>query len=241
MKLHIAMIEDEEVFSDQLASLLQQWTKETGNYIHTHLYSSGNPFLLDFDNGIPFDAVFIDVILPHGANGIEIAKMIRRVNESIPIIFVTGDTENIGQGYRVSAMQYLVKPARYSDIKLCMDKVHDLISRYEKTMYCFHKGKKSMMRIAFQDILYFSSALQYTEIHTCHGVERQLERLKNIETLLPKEFIRCHRSFIVNIEAIHAFDSKTIVLAGNIVLPLSKTYLEEVTGRCIEYFSKDIL
>ncbi len=239
MKVNIAVIEDESVFVDHLSDMLKKWSEEQNHLISIRTYFSGTPFLSDWEDGIDFDVIFIDVMLPSALNGIEIANEIRKTNKNVVLIFVTSIFEKMGEGYRVAAMQYLIKPAKYEDICTCMNKVADAVMNQKSTTYCFQKSKNTLTRIPYREILYFESSLQYTEIYTTSSVEKQLERLKNIETLLPHEFVRCHRSYIVNIEAIYSITPSTITLINKTEIPLSKTYFDSVKERISNYFRKE--
>ena len=228
MKINIAIIEDEAVFIEHLSGLLKKWSEENNHLISIRKYLSGSTFLSDWENGMDFDVVFIDIMLPYALNGVEIAKEIRRTNENVTLIFVTSVSEEMAEGYRVAAMQYLIKPADYKDICVCMDKVSDIVISRKTTMYSFQKNKNTLLRIPYREILYFSSCLQYTEIYTTREVEKQLERLKNIETVLPHQFVKCHRSYIVNVEAIYSITPTSITLINKAVIPLSKTYFDAI-------------
>lgn len=236
MKIKIAIIEDEQAFVDSLGRLLRQWSETYKYLIDIKSYATGEAFLLAWEASEIFDVIFVDIMLPNSVNGMDLAKYIREKNPQVPIIFATSVRENMGDGYRVSAMQYLVKPAMYSDIEECMNKISVDLSRKKSSIYCFRKSKNSISRIQYHDILYFSSSLQYTEIHTIYGVEKQLERLKNIETSLPDEFIRCHRSIIVNIEAVHSISPVSITLPDFTTIPISKTYFNAVKNKYLAYF-----
>ena len=238
MKVNIAIIEDEKPFVDHLYSLLEQWAAEKKHMLNVQVFRSGNTFLMNWENKNNFDVIFIDVMLPDGLDGIHISKLIRMMDKKVEIIFVTNVTSEIGEGYRVSAMQYLIKPAVYSDIKFCMDKIAEMLLNQNEDNYCFYKNKDSISRIPYRQILYFSSALQYTEIHTTQTVERQLERLKNIEGVLPDMFVRCHRSIIVNIEAVYSITPSLITLINQTNIPISKTYFKNVKQKFLDYFKQ---
>ena len=241
MQINIAIIEDEQAFKENLCEHLQQWAAKQKCLLHFNTYTSGAPFLMDLESGADFDVAFIDVMLPDSFNGIEIAKRVRQQNDQLPLIFVTSFVDGIGEGYRVAAMQYLIKPAAYEDVAICMDKVLSNCESYKMSMYLLQKNKNSVLRIPYRNILYFSSSLQYTEIHTTQGIERQLTRLKDIESTLPAQFVRCHRSYIVNLGAICSITPNEIQFSDESSVPISKTYFEDVKNKFFSYYQQGVL
>lgn len=241
MQINIAIIEDEPCFVEQLCALLQQWERENGSLINMKKYPSADQFFLNWNEADVFDVVFIDIMLPGSMDGVAIAKEIRKHNEDVPLVFVTSVTEKMPEGYRVSALQYLLKPASYADLQVCMNKVVKRMQNREQSYYHFQKGKNTMVRIPYNDIMYFVSALQYTDIHTHSGVERQLERLKNIEALLPAQFVRCHRSYIVNMRSVYSITPMWITTVSKEMIPISKTFFDSVKEKFIQYVDKEVL
>lgn len=241
MIINVAIIEDEQPFCEQLSELLLKWAADRRQLLNIHPYISGENFLIDWDSGTEFDVVFIDIMLPYSLNGLEIARHIRKNNEQVALIFVTSVGTEIGEGYRVSAMQYLIKPASYADIEMCMDRVIKSVEQYRETVYCLQQGKSTLLRIPYKDILYFSSSLHYIEIHTAQETIRQLIRLKNVEAKLPDQFVRCHRSYIVNLEATYLVTPHFIKLIDKTTIPISKTYLENVKNKVSAYYRQEVL
>lgn len=235
MQIHVAIIEDEKPFITHLSNLLQSWAREMQHMINIRSYSSGYSFFMDWENGARFDIIFIDVILPDSLSGIQIAKLIRKTNESVSLVFVTSVADEIAEGYRVSAMQYLIKPARYEDVCECMDKLSRSKFGADEATYSFSR-KGVFLRIPYSKILYFSSALQYTDIHTFQGTERQLERLKNIESTLPEFFVRSHRSYIINLNAVYSLSSTVATMINQVELPISRGSFDLVRDRFTRYF-----
>lgn len=234
MQINVAIIEDERPFMQQLCDQLKRWAMETLHQPYIRWYSDAGFFLAELERGIDFDILFVDIKLPGPLNGIEVAKQVRDKNGQVAIVFVTSAPEYIAEGYRVAAMQYLLKPVPYEELRICMDRLVENIGIRGEQDYCFYKGKNSIARIPYSKILYFSSALQYTDIYTTTGVERQLERLKNIEETLPEHFVRCHRSYIVNMKAVSAISPNFVTMVDRSKIPLSKTYFEEVKVKFLE-------
>lgn len=237
MKIKIAIVEDEPAFIEQLSKQLRQWAGKHQHLLEIKSYTTSDRFLMDWEQE-HFDMIYFDIMLPHSKSGVDLAKYIRSQNDQTPVVFLTSLRDRFNEGFRVSAVQYLIKPAAYEEIEECMDTVSAQMMNQQKSVYCYSQGRNTVSRIPFHDILYFSGALQYVEIHTVNGVERQLERLKNIEETLPEEFVRCHRSFIVNIGAIYSISSSLLTLIDRSTVPISKSYFENVKRKFMNYFKR---
>ncbi len=237
MKIKIAIVEDELAFIEQLSRQLRQWAVKHQHLLEIKSYATGDRFLMDWEQE-HFDMIYFDIMLPHGDSGVDLAHYIRSKNDQTPIVFLTSLRDRFNEGFRVSAVQYLIKPASYEEIEECMDIVSARMMNRPTSVYCYAQGRNTVSRIPFDDILYFSGALQYVEIHTLNGVERQLERLKNIEATLPEEFERCHRSFIVNVGAIYSISSSLLTLIDRSTVPISKSFFENIKRKFMNYFKR---
>ena len=237
MIIRIAIIEDEQPYIDYLRKLINKWCDQNEVTPIYYEYLSGDSFFWDWES-ISFDMIFIDILFPNkDLTGIEIASRIRITDNTTIIVFVTNIIEEISKGYDVSALQYLIKPAKYTDIEKCMDKAKITLMERKSNSYAFQKNKNCLLRIPYNDIIAFSSALQYTEIITKKTSYRQLERLKNIEKCLPNNFERCHRSIIINIEEIALLTHTDVTMTNRAVFPVSKTCFEKLKEKFINFFN----
>ena len=237
MIIRFAIIDDEQPYIDHLRKLINKWCNQNEVNPIYYEYLSGDSFFWDWDN-VSFDIVFIDILFPKKSlTGIEIASRIRTTDNNTILVFVTNITEEISKGYDVSALQYLIKPAKYPDIEKCLNKAKLTISERKNNSYAFQKNKNCILRIPYNDIIAFSSALQYTEIITKNNSYRQLERLKNIEKCLPNNFERCHRSIIINIEEISLITNTDVTMTNGLTFPVSKTCFDRLKTKFIELFN----
>lgn len=235
MKISIGILEDEQMFSEMLKNSVLSWAREKECLAEIKTYLSGDSLLLDFESGIIFDMLFLDVMLPSGPNGMQVAKTIRAADPSVILVFLTSNLHYINEGYDVNALQYLIKPIRYPRLKKYLDKAYDIISDQKPTFYLY-KNKIESSRILFHEILYFTSSDQHIEIHTQTKIFKEWKRLKDIERNLPIHFVRCHRAFIVNIEAIRSIQQKTIVLMNYETIPIGDAFIKQVKDKWMYYY-----
>jgi len=189
-------------------------------------------------NSNDVDLVFLDIQMPD-ISGLSFA---RSVNRNLKIIFTTAYREYAVEGFDLRAVDYLLKPISFERLMQGIDKYleenhahkvkpatneHD---PHHDSM--FVRSDRKMVRVGFGEILYAESLGDYVKIHLSGGktlVTR--DSVSNIAAALPREdFIRVHRSFIVNRHQIDTYTSDTIGI-GMHEVPISRSYREEVMKR----------
>jgi Response regulator of the LytR/AlgR family len=236
MNLTVAVVEDEEIHSNQLSHLISSWTKERTVTVNIVLFSSASLFLQSFGKKAHFDAIFLDVFLQDG-NGMDVAQTIRKYDSFIPIVFITKAKELIDQGYNVWAIHYLIKPASYADIARCMDRIMQLRKQIKEQTFAF-KSEGIMRVLDCKDILYFESYQHYIEIHLLQEKFRFRENINILEKQLPEQFQRCNRSIIANLSHLYLYDakanSKNLILSNGTSIPVSETYTKNIMDKCFQ-------
>ena len=225
MKLNVTILEDKTIHAVQLQQLLENWGKKNNIPISIRHYLNGEDFSeKGFDEN---ELLFIDIELGL-ANGMDIAKRLRKDGFCGDIIFLTAYSEYVFDGYHVQALDYLLKPINYEKLEQCMKP----ILRNMEVSYHFYWTKTEIVKIPYNKILAFTSFRHYVDIitqeadhSTCY---RQKITLKNLQDQLPKEFIRCHRTIIININKAMKLTGKDITLSDNSVYPVSESYLKHV-------------
>jgi len=179
------------------------------------------------------DLIFIDIEMPD-LNGIEFARLL----ENRPkIVFTTAYEKYALQGFKLEAVDYLLKPFGYEDFLKAVEKVKKLIGYERSTQkeelsanneFLFLKSEYKIRRINFNDILYIEGLKDYIKVHLSNQDKPvlSLSSMKSIESKLPEsKFMRVHRSYIVNLERIETVDRSRIVF-GKVYIPVSEQYKE---------------
>ncbi len=217
MKIKICIMDNDAISAKTLDSLLKKWGEENHVLINSSIFNSKNALLhFGFHD---YDAIFMDITLKD-TSGIKLAKMLRQQGYQGELIFLTIHKEYVFEGYYVHALNFLVKPARYADINYCLQYIKHKLS---DNFYYFH-SKQNYTRIAYQEILYFSSQNQCIEIFTPDFNFLERRSLKSLFSSLPPHFLQCHRTCIVNTGHIIKIAEKELILSNGISLPISNTY-----------------
>lgn len=176
------------------------------------------------------DLIFVDINMPD-LNGMDFVKSLK---EKPGIIFTTAYSEYALEGFKVDAIDYLIKPISYNDFLRAVNKAKLLLGNTEQKRdaakassdHLFVKSEYKIMRIELSDIKYIESMHEYVRIHLVNEKPvMTLISMKTIEEQLPEErFMRVHRSYIVNKEKIKVVERNRIIFDSNVYIPVSDQY-----------------
>lgn len=191
------------------------------------------------------DIVFLDIQMP-GLNGMEFAKTL---GKEAKIVFITAFDQYAIDGYKVGAYDYLLKPVSYKDFYSTVSKLYaeresqTAVSTDASDEYLFIKAEGKFMKLRFADISYIEGVKDYVNIHF-KDLHRKpllsLNRMKNMEAILPSAFLRIHKSFIVNIDAIDYIERSHVVI-GRDRIPMGSKYVDTKALSAETLISSDML
>ena len=226
MTINCAIIDDEPL----AAGLLESYVAKTPYLNLTGTYNSAITAMRDLrDNPVPL--LFLDIQMPE-LSGVEFAKILPKDTK---IIFTTAFPQYALEGYKVNALDYLLKPISYEDFLRATEKAQDwynILQKREAYNYdriMFIKSEYKLLRVCFDDILYVEGLKDYVRICLKNGEKiMSLMSMKKLEDYLPHpEFLRTHRSYIVHMPEVRSIDRFRIVF-GDVFIPISDNYKEEV-------------
>ena len=226
MMLSCAIIDDEPL----AAGLLEGYVNKTPYLELKGTYNSAVTAMRDLRDN-PVQLLFLDIQMPE-LSGIEFAKILPRDTK---IIFTTAFSQYAIEGFRVNALDYLLKPISYQDFLKSTDKALDWFSvqkkqdAYLRDRFLFIKSDYKLLRIDLDDILYIEGLKDYVRFYLTSGEKiMSLMSMKRLEDYLPRpEFLRTHRSYIVHMPKVNSIDRLRIVF-GDQYIPVSDNYKEEV-------------
>ena len=223
MTLTCAIVDDEPL----ALNLLESYVNKTPFLSLKGKYSSAVQAMNELaQNNV--DLLFLDIQMPE-LNGLEFSRM---VNEHTRIIFITAFEQYALEGYRVNALDYLLKPVSYVDFLQAANKAlqwFELTNKPEEIESIFVKSDYKLVQIELKKILYIEGLKDYIKIYTEDQPKPilSLMSLKGMEELLPSSrFMRVHRSFIVQKDKIKVIDRGRIVF-DKTYIPISESYKTE--------------
>lgn len=186
------------------------------------------------------DLIFVDINMPD-LNGID---FVRALEQRPMVIFTTAYSEYAVEGFRLEAVDYLLKPFSLEEFTRSAQRARSLYElRQNQTAqpaentpeatpkdqeYLSIKADYKVTLVKIADILYLESEGEYVRMHLADGNHiTTLFRLKNMEASLPAaSFMRVHRSYIVNLNCIHSFDKARIFMRDGEYVPIGENYKE---------------
>jgi len=177
------------------------------------------------------DLIFLDVQMPE-ITGIELMNITR--NFDTRVILTTAYSQYALEGYEHDIIDYLLKPVTFDRFLIATNKAKarlqtiPSISPINTPDYIFVKTEYRLQKVALANILYLEGLRDYIAFHTTTGKILSLERMKNMDDLLPQNsFLRIHKSYIININNIDYIERGRIVINKE-HLPIGETYKEIV-------------
>ena len=226
MIITCAIIDDEPL----AAGLLESYVLKTPYLQLTGSYNSAILAMKDIREN-PVQLLFLDIQMPE-LSGVEFAKILPKDTR---VIFTTAFPQYAVEGYKVNALDYLLKPISYEDFLKSTDKALEwftVVQRqdtYRRDRFMFVKTDYKLQRISLDDILFIEGLKDYVRFYLKNGDRvMSLMSMKKLEEYLPKpEFLRTHRSYIVHMTETPLVDRFRIVF-DETYIPVSENYKEEV-------------
>jgi DNA-binding LytR/AlgR family response regulator len=218
--MKIAICDDETSQIKYLQELIGAWSKNNADTVMVQAFDSAEAFLFAYDEDKGFDILLLDVQMK-GMSGIDLAWEIRKDNEVLQIIFITGFSDYIAEGYDVSALHYLMKPVNEQKLIGVLDRAAERLLSSKRTIL-FQTGSANM-RIPADDIYYAEAFSHCVTLYTKGGQENFNMRLSDMEKLLGEGFFRCHRSYIVGMKHVRRVSRTSMILDTGREIPLSRT------------------
>lgn len=235
--MRIAICDDEQAQLSLLEKYLLEWGEEHNIPIDTKLFSSAESFLFSWEEDKGYDLLIFDIEMGK-MNGMELAGIIRKQDEELPILFITGYDSYMAQGYEVSALHYLLKPVHKEKLFAVLDRRKKQRERNDNVEKILFKTENGSMSLPLSQIWYVEAYSHYCVLHTQDGEHTLRQSISAVEKLLAgkKEIIRCHRSYLVNLQHISAIVKNEIILDNKKRLPVSRTLSKEVNKAFIQNY-----
>lgn len=173
-----------------------------------------------------FDIIFLDVELPE-LSGLDFIKAFEKLP---PIVLMSNQKKYAVDAFEFEVLDFLAKPVKYNRFLKTINKIEKILATVdeeEKNENIFFKVNGKLQKIELSSILYFESMSDYVKIITKEKTHVVLQTMTKLEKILPKIFIRCHRSYIANIGKVDALDDRVLEI-DSFAIPVSRSYYNAV-------------
>ncbi len=223
--MKIAMCEDEKVQADFVTSIILDWKQERKIELELDYYKNAESFL--FSEVLDYDLLILDIQMGK-IDGISLAKKIRESNKTVKILFITGISDYISEGYEVDAMHYLLKPIQKEKLFTLLDKANITIPEE----FILLQNNK----INLKDIFYIESIGRKVKLKL---EDDELLLTSKFTDILPQtKLFPCHRSYAVNISHIKSITKTDLILDNGEQIPVSRRLHKDTCEAFTTYFGE---
>ena len=176
-----------------------------------------------------FDVIFLDIELPE-VSGLDFIKAFQDLPQ---IVLMSNMKKYAVDAFEFEVLDFLPKPIEYSRFLKTVNKLEKVLTLNSKEIEndsIFFKVNGKLQKIKLSHILFFESMSDYVKIITKEKTYVVLQTMTKLQKTLPKIFIRCHRSYIINLEKVDALDDRVLEVGGH-AIPVSRSYYNEIKNK----------
>lgn len=236
--MRVAICDDDEHEIEQFSKLITEYQLSRGVSLACRFFSNSIDFLCDVKGG-EYDLALLDVVMP-GISGIKAAQELRGKDKNVKIIFVSSSPDFAVESYRVDAYHYLLKPVDADTLFPLLDRVGTELSvQGERGLVL--KNREGVVRLSFAEIEFVEVLNKKVLFHLAGGAVREVTAaLADLEgeLLTRKEFIKTHRSYIVNMNCVQAVGIHCAVTKSGQSIPVSRQRHNQVQSAYMDFLGR---
>ena len=233
--LRLAIVDDTPADSAALRALVADYFTRNEQAYMLHVFDTPLDFIRSTES---HDIVFMDIRMDK-LDGIEVARIMRKINTDAVLIFVTPMAQLAIKGYEVDALDFIVKPADQFSINYVLTKALTRLENTSSTVFAL-KTSEGIVSLSSGDITYVEVFDHNLAYHTTKGVYEVRGRLSDVvKKLDPKRFIMCNRSFVVNLRYVSSACSEYLVVDGKKIY-ISKSHSKEIMKHFSNFLGENL-
>ena len=234
--MKVLVCDDDDKFLKIIREYLQQIGSEQNLQLEILGIQNPDELMEQVKKNPDIQLIFLDIIFEGSENnGIKIEEEIQKVNNSIPIVFITNYDSFAVQSYQVNAIGYLLKPVTYEEFQTQFQKCLSKIKEEEKCL-CI-KTECNHAVIKYSDLMYIDTMDRSIWLHTIYQKYKVRYTMKELENILKTDarFFRIHTAYIVNIQYIVSISGSEVILKNGESILISKYKKKKFMQAILEY------
>ena len=226
----IGLCDDDTIFRKEFGKILKEITAKLEMECHIEIWEDEKALKETLMKHRKMDILFLDIELKHGL-GVDLGQYIREIlkDYEMQIVYISHEQQYAMQLFETTPLDFLVKPISKGAVERVLKRY---LKKQEETGKLFtFKMAREIIRLPYSSIMYIQSRAHKLLVHT---MERQWEfygKVEEIEKIMPKYFVRIHKSFLVNEYFIISYGYDKVCLLNNQQLNISRTYINEIQKR----------
>ena len=229
--MRFALCDDLERDRESLCAHLRDALAERRVAADIEVFDSGDA-LLEHLSREPFDAYFLDIYMK-GMTGVQTAYRLLEKDARTVIVFITSSPDHMADGFQIGAVHYLVKPVTPDSVGQALERVLRLLDKPEA--YITLQIGRMEKQVLLEDIFFVESRERQCLIHTKEEVLPPYIRLDELQAMLDDRFLRCHRSYLINMDKTEGLFSDGFLMRDGAAVPVKRDKRLEMKQRFEQY------
>ena len=230
MNCTVAICDDAAADRDYLQTLVKRWAADRGHRVELTLYPSAESFLFRYAEDKDVQILLLDIEMGP-MDGVSLARTLRKENDAVQIVFITGYSDYIADGYEVEALHYLMKPVKEEKLFAVLDRAVEKLHSNQRTLLLELPGE--VVRLPVYQIR--SAEVQGNDVTIHAKTDCTLKMtLSEVEAQLDDNFFRLGRSALVNLGCVARVSKTAVTLNDGTVLPLPRGAYERINRAIIQ-------
>ena len=229
MDYKIALCDDEEALLRLVSGLVGEWAAARQTVCGFETFPSAVAFLFQYQEDKSYDILLLDIEMT-GMDGVTMAKAVRREDETVQIIFLTGYSDYILEGFEVAALHYLMKPVDREKLFTVLDRAVEKLRKNERALTLELPGE--LVRVPLYEIRCLEVRQNYVTVHAKEDYTVK-KPLGEFQRELDERFFRTGRSCIVNLACVRRVTRTEVFLDGGLTMPLSRGLYDAINRAII--------
>ncbi len=240
--MYIAVCEDNKSELLKTKELLEKWIQTASTESTIAYFESGNALIEAINKGDKFDLYLLDVLMP-GLDGIKTGEMLRSINDTGEIIYLSSSKDYAAYSYDVNAFYYLLKPVSEAKLFEILDKANDKLS-LKKNASIIVQTESGNRNILLENILYVERVGRRAQ-YFCISETIKSNTLRGsfkeeaAALLEHKQFYMCGASFVLNLRRVSLVNNQTAQLSGGVKLTLPRASASDFKKAWGEYWLEE--
>lgn len=230
MNCTVAICDDAAADRDYLQTLVKRWAADRGHRVELALYPSAESFLFRYAEDKDVQILLLDIEMGP-MDGVSLARTLRKENDAVQIVFITGYSDYIADGYEVEALHYLMKPVKEEKLFAVLDRAVEKLHSNQRTLLLELPGE--VVRLPVYQIRSAEVQGNYVTIHAKTDCTVKMT-LSELEAQLDDNFFRLGRSALVNLGCVARVSKTAVTLNDGTVLPLPRGAYERINRAIIQ-------
>lgn len=230
MNCTVAICDDAAADRDYLQALVKRWAADRGHRVELTLYPSAESFLFRYAEDKDVQILLLDIEMGP-MDGVSLARTLRKENDAVQIVFITGYLDYVADGYEVEALHYLMKPVKEEKLFCVLDRAVEKLHSNQRTLLLELPGE--VVRLPVYQIRSAEVQGNYVTIHAKTDCTVKMT-LSELEAQLDDNFFRLGRSALVNLGCVARVSKTAVTLNDGTVLPLPRGAYERINRAIIQ-------